>query len=48
MYHKEFFRPLLGFTGMVHQRNLNIRRRLEVTDVVAAVQGYQQNYTNQS
>jgi hypothetical protein len=41
-----FLRPLPGFTRLAHQRKSDIRGRLEVTDTIEGIQGYQKNWAN--
>jgi hypothetical protein len=39
-----FLRPLLGFTRLDHQRNADIREKLQVLNAVEEIQKYQQNW----
>jgi hypothetical protein len=41
-----FLTPLPGFTRLAHQRKSDVRERLEVTDTIEVIQGYQQNWIN--
>jgi hypothetical protein len=38
-----FLRPLLGFTRLDHQRNADIREKLQVLNIVEEIKKYQQN-----
>jgi hypothetical protein len=39
-----FLRPLLGYTKLYHQRNVNIREQLEVQSIAEEIQTYQKNW----
>jgi hypothetical protein len=39
-----FLRPLLGYTKLDHQRNINIREQLKVQSTVEVIQTYQKNW----
>jgi hypothetical protein len=39
-----FLRQLLGYTKLDHQRNVNIRERLKVQNIVKEIQTYHKNW----
>jgi hypothetical protein len=41
-----FFKLLLGFTRLDHQRNSEMRGKLKITNIPEELQGYQQNWKN--
>jgi hypothetical protein len=40
----KFLRPLLGFTRLDHQRNSDIRKKLEVDNIVEDIKLYQKKW----